>query len=527
MPSSPPDYEEIEKPPPSYVAESLSSIASDGQKLAEKGPREMKIRVALYDTHIKLKMIGSKAVWQPFGHLQIGLKRPWGVLHNHVAYRPPFNPDDLENDTQWDDISSSTEVLDDRPDKSETHYVKAVEPIKAPYAFDIVFSSPGSTANFKGTFTDEDNQQWEWKGRCIMPSMDTTIYVHPKPDITAPKDLKGSLGDLIEISPFAWQNGDGFQAGDDVAQVRGDEMWQKIAFHSLPPSIKTRLFRDLHPLTGPERDLLDKYPEFFKRFAVHEMAERLKKTQQMPADIKDHIQYKKYWFLQMMTSYAPPKKGSGQPDPVVQYGWDREKNKKELVNLQKQYMGVAMDCYETGYISFRSEWTQFLEQPDYWFQIYARYLESDEHMGPWLAKLLLPARREDTHTMPVSVEVMHWGNKLSLLKHAVARIDPGRARELDVEKTTETLTTAASLHYAYAQMLNDNLVVQMREILQTLNRDSGQHVDEVDRMTEAQKELYIEMKMHGIELFEKLFSDESPLRHVMEKMFGARMPRPG
>ncbi|KAF4447048.1 polyprotein 1 [Fusarium austroafricanum] len=515
MASPPPSYSELELPPPSYVKESMYSVAMEEEEAGEKDTQEVEIEVAMYTVSVNLAATGDKPKWAAHGLLQFGMMKPLGVLQNYVAYQPAADYADPDSDPQWENISDSIEVINDLKEQTETHYIKNVEPIKTPWAFDLVVGAPKSGAKLAGTYTDENCKKWAWAGRCTVPSMVIKIHEKRLPDIPKPPGVTATINDFAQINPFAWESGDGFKRGDDVAQIRGDEMWQKISLHALPPAIKQRLFRDLQPLTPPEETLLKKYPEFFKRFSVHEMAERLKKTDAMPTGIKNHIQYKKYWFLQMMTSYVPPKKESNKPDPVVQYGWDREKNKKELTTLQTQYMGVAMDCYEAGYISFRSDWTQFLEHAEYWYQMYDRYLVSEGHLKPWLAKL--PSRKEEKGAMPVPVEVMHWGNKLSLLKRAVARVDKAKADTFDVEKTTKRIATAAALHFTYAQVLDEHLITQMREILKRLKDAGDKYLEELEGMTDAQKELYNEMKLHGLELFEKLTSEESPLRHLVEK----------
>lgn len=218
----------------------------------------------------------------------------------------------------------------------------------------------------------------------------------------------------------------------------------------------------LEPLNYDEKILLKAHHDFFKRFAVHELAERFRKMQEVPGDIKKHIFYKRHWFMQAMTCYEKPRIGE---DPVGMYGFRRNsvKDMATLKSLQDSYREIALTCYEAGYIKFCPEWQTYLKHPEYWYQVMANYLVSETHMSSWLAKLD-PSRQSNKQYLPSHVDVMHWGNKLSLLKHALARTDAAAAAALDIEKVTHILNTAAINHYAYAQTLNEETAKHIQQV---------------------------------------------------------------
>lgn len=55
------------------------------------------------------------------------------------------------------------------------------------------------------------------------------------------------------------------------------------------------------------------------------------------------------------------------------------------------------------------------------------------------------------------MEIVQWGNKLALLKHAADRAGTSDARDLDVEKTTKILKS-------HAQLVNADLASHAYEV---------------------------------------------------------------
>lgn len=147
--------------------------------------------------------------------------------------------------------------------------------------------------------------------------------------------------------------------------------------------------------------------------------------------------FKRHCFLQMMTSFVPPPASSGQVDPFVKYGWDRTKNAANVKTLQRQYLDITMRWYKTGYIAKAPLWQEFLTQLSYWFRTYAAYLESEQYINP--------SRNNDKNALTPEIEIVQWGNKLTLLKHAADRVGTSSAKDLDVEKTTKILKSHAQL----------------------------------------------------------------------------------
>lgn len=224
--------------------------------------------------------------------------------------------------------------------------------------------------------------------------------------------------------------------------------------------MRDKLLKNLQPLEQREKDLLAKYHEFLKRFAVLDLAEKLRKTADIPDKLRVHIAPKREIFLKMMTSYTKPP--AGEEDPVVQYGWNRDDNKDELQTLQTQYLGLTMDCYEMGYVTFCPKWMTFLKEPHYWYQVYSAWLVSKDNLKPWLAKM--PSHSSDKGKMSPDVEVMHWANKLTLLKHALARTDAEKAKSLEVKDTVDKINAAVTGYYNYAQTFDEELAKHLIQV---------------------------------------------------------------
>ncbi len=232
--------------------------------------------------------------------------------------------------------------------------------------------------------------------------------------------------------------------------------------HSLDPVIREKVLDGLQPLNDRESALLKKHSAFFKRYAVHDLAERIRKMQELPQDFKRHIFYKRHWFMQAMVCFKKPETGD---DPVEKYGFrrDNKSHMATLKELQASYKEVTMECYEAGYINFCPDWEKYLKHPRYWYQKLADYLVSKTHMDTWLAKLD-PSRQDSKTYLPSQVDVMHWGNKLMLLKHALARTEPIAADALDVDQVTDVLNTAALNHYAYGQTIDEDLIKHIEQV---------------------------------------------------------------
>ena len=349
----------------------------------------------------------------------------------------------------------------------------------SPFSFDIQIKDlGGEKSTFEGTFfNDLDENEYVWKGTQLFKGTEK-VSVTKKIGIPEPTNTKGSLQVLIDLSPLAYKKEGEVDQGQDLAQSYGDRMWQKvhcisscqtkiltmvlqISVHALDAETKQKLIGEMPELSGAEKSILHDNGDFFRLFAIHDLAERLKKLPELGDDVKKHVMFKKYWFQLMMTSYVPPQ-ASSEPDPVVMYGWDRTKNAATLEKLQRQYLDVTMRCYETGYIAKVPLWQEFLTQPSYWFRVYAAYLESEEHINPWL--LTLPSRKSDKNALTPEMEIVQWGNKLTLLKHAADRAGASDANDLDVKRTTDILNSALQTHLSYAQLVNADLASHAHEV---------------------------------------------------------------
>lgn len=373
------------------------------------------------------------------------------------------------------DISDCVHVVYEGPGYSRTtRFIKLRDPVKSDYTFDITVTDFGNqAAKFEGTMNWQ-GIDYEWTGQCISKGKvdrEVTEISLPKP-----AGLEGTLQELRDISPLAWKNeGKDIPRGTDLAQLKGDEVMQKITVHALDDETKRTLFPSQPPLSPAESSILADSRDYFKRAAVHLIAEQLKKIHQINPKISKgssvgfqtefdqtvvkHITYKWKTFMSMMTSFAPPT--DGKPDPVVEYGWDRTKDAELIIRLQSQFQEASMRCYLEGYKLRFPEWDKFLKHPVYWFKCFSSLLVSPEHCNRWVHTLIDPLQNTNKNAVTANQEVLLWGNKLSVLKQA----SPKEVRDqLDIGEVTEYLTSQAQLALAHAQLVNNDLVESTKRV---------------------------------------------------------------
>ncbi|RGP72149.1 poly 1 [Fusarium longipes] len=539
---APPAYVEVEPEPPAYTPEVLESatkyvmggcvlgllttqqlITDFIRQVASEEHTNQTITCDMFNTSARVKG-NPEAKWLKFGVLELGLKRPMGVLHQYGAYLPHPAPaedgGDEDDETEFVEISACLSVIDDQGESARLHYYKDPDPILTPYSFDIIVEPTAKGPTFMGSITIE-NVEYEFKGRFWMQAQ-KVIQVTKAPEIPTPEKLEGTLNEFLTITPFAYKDEGMVKQGQDGAQVLGDDMWQRISMHAISPEMKEKVLKNLQPLSDPEKKLLEKYVLFFKHYAVHDLAEKLKRVPDIPDRLRKHIQWKRYWFLKMMTSYAAPPPEANEPDPVVQYGWDRKNNKDELKALQDQYLGLTMECYEMGYVTFCQPWITFLKEPYYWYKVYASYLESKEHIEGWAKKL--PSRSNDKGKMSVSVEIMHWSNKLNLLKHAVARTDPEKAKSLNVDDTVDKLTTALNMSFTLAQVLGGELSKHILQIMEDLDKQGEGFSQYYQHMSQEHQKLVSDMKTNGFAFILRAADPNNTFHSIVRKKTRAYSP---
>lgn len=123
-------------------------------------------------------------------------------------------------------------MVDDQAEADKLHYTKTIEPILSSWSFDVIIESTASGRAFKGTITISGTE-YEFRGKFWM-TVNQNIEVGQEPAIPKPEKLEGLIGDLIDITPFAYKQEGTVQQYQDGAQVLGDEIWQKVSDRILP-----------------------------------------------------------------------------------------------------------------------------------------------------------------------------------------------------------------------------------------------------------------------------------------------------
>ena len=231
-------------------------------------------------------------------------------------------------------------------------------------------------------------------------------------------------------------------------------------FHTLEQNtIDSLLPGSLKPLSNAEIAILNDNKDFFKRGAVHLLAEQLKK--QISPDLAKHIMFKWDLYLRMLTTTeAIP---SGEPDPAVLYGFTRGKDDDLIAKLQLQFRNASMACYELGYIKKCPEWTKYTSHPKYWFMVYRQMILSKEHIARWLAHTTDTQEYGGPTVVPGKDQVQIWSNKLSLLKHAAEK-QGFDIMDMDIEHFSDTLLARLHEQAAYSQLLNEDFVKAVNSV---------------------------------------------------------------
>ncbi|ETS78627.1 hypothetical protein PFICI_10689 [Pestalotiopsis fici W106-1] len=384
-----------------------------------------------------------------YGFLRIGIKRPLGILTPYVAYQSP------KPKAPWTDISAGIEMIYDDEKSSGTapkvyHYVKKAIP-ESDWAFDIKVDHLGrEDASFVGTLTTVSGTV-RWEGSFVTKAP-VEVLVTSKPS-EQPEDIEGSAEELVGFTPYAGQDEGDIKKGQDAAQVYGDAMMGRISMHALDPETKKTLLPQLDELNGEEKQLLKDNPDFFRRWAIHDLAERLKKEKMLSDELRKHILFKKHWFLKMMTENT--KSTTGDNAFIKYWGSRTAENEKETEKLRGQYLDVTSRCYNAGFLHKCTRLKIYCQDDRsaiYWFKLLEAYLLSDEKVD----ELRYNSNHQHVSKDAITVqsEILHWGQKMTLLRNAVKNVD--ERRKLDVGNVMTTLNGHITDHAAQYQQIIDN-----------------------------------------------------------------------
>lgn len=121
---------------------------------------------------------------------------------------------------------------------------------------------------------------------------------------------------------------------------------------------------------------------------MHLVVQRLAQYPKISSDVKSRINQRKAGlFFDVCVSREPPP--SPQPDPVVQYGWDRNNDAEHLRKLQDECAQVFLKCDRLGYVHATPAIDQYLNsEPAEWYSRLAKHLTSAGYKNDFALKMM-------------------------------------------------------------------------------------------------------------------------------------------
>ena len=243
----------------------------------------------------------------------------------------------------------------------------------------------------------------------------------------------------------------------------------QIMFWALDDKTRKELLPPTQELSQKEMSILEGSKDYFRRMAIHVLADEIKKTQSVSPEYKDKIKFKAQNFVSMLCAKETPSDliegKDGKPikavDPVEVYGWDRKTNGAEIEKLRTQFTTASMKCYQMGYIKKCPQWAGYMKHPLYWFRYLSTYLTSESFLISW--RINAQDRSEMPGTMTISDEIAFWENKLSLLKHAAS---DDEAKEMNIAVVTSCLLAEAQQAAAFTRKLDEQFLQDIEHVSQ-------------------------------------------------------------
>lgn len=141
----------------------------------------------------------------------------------------------------------------------------------------------------------------------------------------------------------------------------------------LPPREREQFFPNAD-ISGEEGRLVENSPDFVQWGSVHLLMLRLAQHPKVDSDIRSRINSKKAgFFFPACVQRRPPR--SPQPDPVVEYGWDRTRDKDLIQRMQDQCARLFMGCDYLAYMKATPAMAQYCQKdPADWYKRLAGHL---------------------------------------------------------------------------------------------------------------------------------------------------------
>lgn len=144
--------------------------------------------------------------------------------------------------------------------------------------------------------------------------------------------------------------------------------------YCLPGEIRAQFYPRAY-IRG-EGQAISEGPDFVQWGAVHLLFLRLSQHPKLDGDIRRRINSgKAEAFFPACVQREPPPKS--QTDPVVQYGWDRHRDREIIKRMQDQCAKVFLGCDRAAYIETTPEIQPYLrDDPAGWYTRLASHLKS-------------------------------------------------------------------------------------------------------------------------------------------------------
>ncbi|EKM51689.1 uncharacterized protein PHACADRAFT_261982 [Phanerochaete carnosa HHB-10118-sp] len=154
----------------------------------------------------------------------------------------------------------------------------------------------------------------------------------------------------------------------------------------LPPYEREQFFPNAY-VRPEEADIISRSPDFVDRGSVHLLMQRLAQNSKVAHDVRSKINANRaaLFFPACVQRKPPP---STQPDPVVEYGWDRTRDKDLVQNMQDQCARLFLECDRLAFMAATPEMAQYCrDQPADWYQRLTSHLTSPTYKIDLKAKM--------------------------------------------------------------------------------------------------------------------------------------------
>ncbi|CAE6503048.1 unnamed protein product [Rhizoctonia solani] len=309
---------------------------------------------------------------------------------------------------------------------------------------------------FQGVLNDHEGE-WDWRGR--FSGRRTQARGVPGEEIYGP-DGHSTLQELLSYPSMSVQ-------GTNPAQEEASHILGRIIQASIPEDVRQILQLSIPFLDQEEEGIRQLAPDFLPRAAVVTMFKQWQKSEHVDSKQRNQIDTDRCdKFYPACAANSTPTSG---PDPVEEFGWDRERDADVIQRVQGQYRKINLACYRLGYRRKVTRFQPFLAHPAYWYERLAEYLVSPTHRERFALRVLV-------HDPQVEPDIHDWYTQLALLREA-AGDNVGNAPS--IEDVTNTLKGVALLSSINEVQLDDSFITNLNELfteIENLRVDSEEYI---------------------------------------------------